>query len=308
VIRPIINMANRVYQETGFHIGGYIVHPDAQPSIWVSTQALQDVKARNGTQMLTQAKDIAAQIAVTNMVSRQVDAALAALYGHCIVTSTIRARDRHILPIIIAYDIKRIFGDEADRLKIQMTNFVEQAWRAKIRIINWPVGLPYFRCGISTTNGYERGYKNVNDIKNDDLKRIVDPRREQIERDMAKAQGKEVVAHGRTYFEVVQWSEDERKLPLKDLAKVGTILDEDGHIVAAVSHSQSYLRERKSPLSDTDDEEENDNQRKSKTPSDLFASPSPSPSAPPASLSPGPSAPRAKKHPPPPVNRKTRPT
>ncbi|KAJ3729337.1 hypothetical protein C8R42DRAFT_715640 [Lentinula raphanica] len=305
---PQLGKANRVYQETGFHIGGYIVHPNAQPSIWVSTQALQDVKARNGTQMLTQAKDIAAQIAVTNMVSRQVDAALAALYGHCIVTSTIRARDRHILPIIIAYDIKRIFGDEADRLKIQMTNFVEQAWRAKIRIINWPVGLPYFRCGISTRNGYERGYKNVNDIKNDDLKRIVDPRREQIGRDMVKAQGKEVVAHGRTYFEVVQWSEDERKLPLKDLAKVGTILDEDGHIVAAVSHSQSYLRERKSPLSDTDDEEENDNQRKSKTPSDLFASPSPSPSAPPASLSPGPSAPRAKKHPPPPVNRKTRPT
>ena len=235
--------------------------------------------------------------------------------------------------------LDRILGKEAaDRFKIQMTNFVEYAWKAKIRIINWPVGLPFFGCGISTRNGFMEGYENINQVKNKDLKRICDPRREHIEREMAKAQGQEVADHDEgTYFEVVQWSEgklllkimklisnaylDERKLSLKDQAKLGTVLDENGSIVAAVAHSKSYFHAMKGGLSDTDEKEEDNSHHKSTTPLDLWASSSPGPSAPWAkkrppvtkdvsrSPSPGPSASRVKvKKRPPPINRKTRPT
>ncbi|KAJ3780478.1 hypothetical protein GGU10DRAFT_337144 [Lentinula aff. detonsa] len=196
ILEPIIQMSNRVYQETGFHIGGYIYHSEIGASIWVGTKALQRVKATNGTQMLTQARHIGTKIT-------HVDAELAALHGHCCVKSNAQQRNRHILPMIFAYYVKRIFEKDSDVNKLQPTTFIDNAWRAKVRIVNWPPGVPFYKQGVTTKKGFVAGVQK-------------------IEREVKKEE------------------DNEKKLPLHQQGKLSLVSDTSGAIVAAVSHVEAY--------------------------------------------------------------------
>ncbi|KAJ3725524.1 hypothetical protein DFJ43DRAFT_1041500 [Lentinula guzmanii] len=231
ILEPIIRMSNRVYQETGFHIGGYIYHSEIGASIWVGTKALQRVKATNGTQMLTQARHIGTKIA-------HVDAELAALHGHCCVKSNARQRNRHILPMIFAYDAKRIFEKDSDVNKLQPTTFIDNAWRAKVRIVNWPPGVPFYKQGVTTKKGFVAGVQKVTDFRAPDLAKICDPRIAQIEREVKKEEDSENMPL--PYFEMVPWNDDEKKLPLHQQGKLSLVSDTSGAIVAAVSHVEAY--------------------------------------------------------------------
>ncbi|KAJ3780533.1 hypothetical protein GGU10DRAFT_380511 [Lentinula aff. detonsa] len=236
VLRPIIQMSNRVYRESGFHIGGYIYHPDIGASVWVGTQALQDVKATNGTQMLTQARDIGTQIAVAEMVRRQVDTNLANLHGHCHGKKDTRARNRHVLPLIIAYDAKRLQNNDLDAPKVTATNFRDTAWRAQVRIVNWPVDVPFFRCGVHVKGRFLPGPERVTSFRSPDLVKICHPRIEQIDRQVRNEEAPEESL----YFEMERWSEEEQNLPLKEQGKLPLVSDTNGKVILEVSHSESY--------------------------------------------------------------------
>ncbi|KAJ3792205.1 hypothetical protein GGU11DRAFT_760951 [Lentinula aff. detonsa] len=224
ILEPIIQMSNRVYQETGFHIGGYIYHSEIGASIWVGTKALQRVKATNGTQMLTQARHIGTKIA-------HVDAELAALHGHCCVKSNAQQRNRHILPMIFAYNAKRIFEKDSDVNKLQPTTFIDNAWRDKVHIVNWPPGVPFYKQGVTTKKGFVAGVQKVTDFRVPDLAKICDPRIAQIEREVKKEEDSENMPL--PYFEMVPWNDEARgnyravSIPASDLSSGVPLYEED---------------------------------------------------------------------------------
>jgi hypothetical protein len=58
----VTGQARKINRETGYEIGGYAVHPELDSVAWVGTDLLEDVKAKHGTQMHTQATQIAALV------------------------------------------------------------------------------------------------------------------------------------------------------------------------------------------------------------------------------------------------------
>ncbi|KAJ3736001.1 hypothetical protein DFJ43DRAFT_1150800 [Lentinula guzmanii] len=172
------------------------------------------------------------------MVTQQVDAELAALHGHCCVKSNARQRNRHILPMIFAYDAKRIFEKDSDVNKLQPTTFIDNAWRAKVRIVNWPPGVPFYKQGVTMKKGFVAGVQKVTDFRAPDLAKICDPRIAQIEREVKKEEDSENMPL--PYFEMVPWNDDEKKLPLHQQGKLSLVSDTSGAIVAAVLHVEAY--------------------------------------------------------------------
>ncbi|KAJ3851974.1 hypothetical protein EV368DRAFT_82997 [Lentinula lateritia] len=233
-LHPIVQMCNRLHQEKGFHVGGYACHPDLGSYIWVGTEALERIKAVRGTQFLVRAKDIGRRIVAQDMISQEIDTDLANLRSHCEVQTDTRTRNRHILPLIFTFDAKQILQDEKEAVKLQPTHFVENAFSAKVRIINWPVGVPFYKYGVQTKDGFVAGVNRITDFSARDLSKICVPRIAEIERD--------VKGQGEPYFEMKSWTEDEKNLSLSDQAALALVSDTEGTVIVKVADSQSYRR------------------------------------------------------------------
>lgn len=93
--------------------------------------------------------------------------------------------------------------DFRDPNKLQLTQFVKNAWRMHVRIINWPVNVPFFKCGVEGTDGFLPGFKLIHDIKAEDLALICDNR---IQALLAEAQGK-TIDDAKLCVEMVCWDE-----------------------------------------------------------------------------------------------------
>ncbi|KAJ3804740.1 hypothetical protein F5876DRAFT_70381 [Lentinula aff. lateritia] len=231
-LHPIVQMCNRLHQEKGFHVGGYACHPDLGSYIWVGTEALERIKAVRGTQFLVRAKDIGRRIVAQDMISQEIDTDLANLRSHCEVQTDTRTRNRHILPLIFTFDAKQILQDEKEAVKLQPTHFVENAFPAKVRIINWPVGVPFYKYGVQTKDGFVAGVNRITDFSARDLSKICVPCIAEIERD--------VKGQGEPYFEMKSWTEDEKNLSLSDQAALALVSDTEGTVIVKVADSQSY--------------------------------------------------------------------
>ncbi|KAJ3991193.1 hypothetical protein F5050DRAFT_1812827 [Lentinula boryana] len=178
ILRPVIDMSQKIYCETGYEIGGYAIHPQSESVIWVGTDTLESVKTTHGTQMITQANQIAALVHVQKMVENNIDSELAELSRHCQKEKGKAWRDVHrsLIPRVFLYDTKRLIDSGAFNFKpskLQPTLFVDNAWRAKCRIVNWPVGVSFLNCGVKTSNGFEKGVLAVRDYKTPAIGKIA---------------------------------------------------------------------------------------------------------------------------------------
>ncbi|KAJ3716255.1 hypothetical protein DFJ43DRAFT_1043402 [Lentinula guzmanii] len=242
ILRPVIDMSQKIYRETGYEIGGYAVHPQSESVVWVGTDTLESVKTTHGTQMITQANQIAALVHVQKMVENNIDSELAELSRHCQKEKGKAWRDVHrsLIPRVFLYDAKRLIDSGAfnfEPSKLQPTLFVDNAWRAKCRIVNWPVGVSFLNCGVKTSNGFEKGVLAVRDYKTPAIGKIARPRMAQILRAVNNEKDGE---DEEPYFEMVGWSDDERKLRLDQIGTLALVSDTEGNIVVAVSHSEAY--------------------------------------------------------------------
>ncbi|KAJ3709593.1 hypothetical protein DFJ43DRAFT_1044743 [Lentinula guzmanii] len=200
ILCPVIDMSQKIYRETGYEIGGYAIHPQSESVVWVGTDTLESVKTTHGTQMITQSNcrtcphrllkaDMV--VSVQKMVENNID--------------------KHLID-------SGAFNFEPS--KLQPTLFVDNAWRAKCRIVNWPVGVSFLNCGVKTSNGFEKGVLAVRDYKTPAIGKIAQPRMAQILRAVNNEKDEE---DEEPYFEMVGWSDDT-----------------EGNIVVAVSHSEAY--------------------------------------------------------------------
>lgn len=148
-------------------------------------------------------------------------------------------------------------GDNAVSIKVTPTNFVEKAWLAGVRVVDWPEGVPFFNVGIKSQDKFIPGVSNVNKFSAAELAKICDPRIKQIRSEVEQQEATE--SEGKPYFRVIRWSpgkpfvhgsitstftcvvhSEESNLPLVDQAKLALVSDTAGNIIAAVSHATSY--------------------------------------------------------------------
>lgn len=89
--------------------------------------------------------------------------------------------------------------DFTDPNKLQLTMFLKNAWRFHVRIINWPAGVPFVKCGVTTDNGYVAGYERIHDFTAGELAAIC---RSRIKALIAEVEGKTLREHEL----VLRWS------------------------------------------------------------------------------------------------------
>lgn len=146
--------------------------------------------------------------------------------------------------------------DLRDPSKLQLTLFVKNAWLFHVCIINWPVGVPFIKCGIKTANGFKPGYERLHDFTAVELAAICGNR---IKALIAEAEGK-VIKKPELCVEMVSWDEgkcsciciilllsnvwsvfiDEINLPFEEQGDLPVEQDTERTIIIAVSHSPDY--------------------------------------------------------------------
>lgn len=162
------------------------------------------------------------------MKSRELEADLAQLYSILPKPKGRSGQDHHhiILPRILAFDASKFFPsfhslllsylldhivgyrsnrewDFRDPNNLQLTVFVNNAWRFHVRIINWPVDVPFINCGVQTANGFLPGYKQIHGFSAGQLAAICSI---QVKALIAEAEGKTSEDTG-LGVEMVTWDE-----------------------------------------------------------------------------------------------------
>ncbi|KAJ3709419.1 hypothetical protein DFJ43DRAFT_1162639 [Lentinula guzmanii] len=248
ILRPIIAMSRKIQRETGYEIGGYAVHSELESVAWVGTDLLETVKATHGTQMITQAMQIASLVQVQKMVDNNIDKKLRELANHCMLPKGVstRDRDRKVVPKIFAYDAavyvaECILGKDGavniEPSKLQPTTFLTWAYQAKCRIVNWPVGVPFIHGGGKTQQRINDTVKSIHGYTAGDMGKIAHPRIAHI---MRASKNEEEPDDAEPYFEMVRWSEDEQRLPLDRINNLPLVSDTDGNSIVAVAQSEAY--------------------------------------------------------------------
>ncbi|KAF9070656.1 hypothetical protein BDP27DRAFT_1419680 [Rhodocollybia butyracea] len=239
ILRPIVQMANRAYRETGYHIGGYAWHPNTEPSIFVGT------KATNGMQMFSQAQDIA----LHNWLSVR-NPGIAYAIPHA-PSPMIRASHHiiYLLPRTLFDGPLDCIFDKGDVPKLNFANFVASAWKHQVRVKNWPVGVPFFQVGVKTKKGFVTGVAALNRYKASDLNKICGPRMEQIRQAVDGEEGNDNLQ----YFEVERWTDEERTRLRLQWSTIPVVSDTENKTIVSVAHSELYRMVH----GDTGKEEEN---------------------------------------------------
>lgn len=97
--------------------------------------------------------------------------------------------------------------DFRDPNKLQLATFVKNAWCFHVRIINWPVGVPFIKCGVQTDKGFVAGNERIHDYNAVDLAAICSSRIKSL---IAEAEGKEI-RNPELCVEMVSWDEGKYK-------------------------------------------------------------------------------------------------
>lgn len=93
--------------------------------------------------------------------------------------------------------------------KLQPTTFIEHAFRAKCRIVNWPIEVPFFGVGVTSRGGFMAGYKVICDILAKELGDIALPRIEHVKR---KVNATPEPQNAKSYFYMERWTNSECSL------------------------------------------------------------------------------------------------
>lgn len=93
--------------------------------------------------------------------------------------------------------------DFRDPTKLQLPVFIKNAWSFHVRIINWPVGVPFIKHGVQTAKGFLPRYDLIHSFSARELDSICSNRVKAL---MAEAEGK-VVKNAGPAVEMVYWDE-----------------------------------------------------------------------------------------------------
>ncbi|KAJ3964036.1 hypothetical protein EV361DRAFT_981422 [Lentinula raphanica] len=243
LLEPIYGMGKKIYKETGAHLLGHLIITDhgvrgkTQSVSWGCTSVVEQVIRDHSIDLRTQLTDIEAR--GKEMNNRGVDKKLAELAVTCsskVTDKTIRDRNRRAIPAIFSYDTDRVAGTKTP--KLAPAQFSEYAYEYHVRIINWPVGVPFFNAGVA----------NVHSMSCADLRKVAVPRIARIFEDanfeVAESDKNEIEwAATQKCFEIVSWEEDEIGMALEDQATIPVVQDTNGDILLTVSYSTEYQKE-----------------------------------------------------------------
>ncbi|KAJ3764624.1 hypothetical protein FB446DRAFT_795932, partial [Lentinula raphanica] len=249
VLKPLHALGKQIYRNTGAHLLGHLVITDHEADgrsrsvSWGCTDVVKQVIEDNAVDLRTQLTDIECLIRNKEMKLRGIDAELAKLAHACTKGyRSSRDRDRSVISACFIYDLERCIGIKT--VKLTPSQFVANAYKFHVRVINWPVDLPFFAVGL----------EDLHAMNARDLKKVAGPRIAHVLREIKG----EDVEDAEKCFEVVSWDDDEIELSLEDKATVPIVLDTDGNTVVTVSYSSLYCDEVKANSDSLDDFYEDD--------------------------------------------------
>ncbi|KAJ3968125.1 hypothetical protein EV361DRAFT_952616 [Lentinula raphanica] len=264
MLKPLHALGMQMYRNTGAHLLGHLVitDPDAESRSrsvsWGCTDVVKQVIEDNAIHLRTQLTDIETMLRSKEMELRGIDEELARLATACIKTKTesARDRDRRVISRCFAYDVERCTGSKM--VSLSPGQFVKNAYKHHVRVINWPVGVTFFGAGLVDLDAMSAAdIKKVEalhamsaaDIKKvealhamsaADIKKVTGPRIAQI---MHEVNGGDDDNEIDKCFEIVSWDEDETKLSLEDQARVPIVSDTQGNTIITVSYSKAFQKE-----------------------------------------------------------------
>ncbi|KAJ3755379.1 hypothetical protein EV360DRAFT_72904 [Lentinula raphanica] len=235
LLQPIYGMGKKIFKETGAHLLGHLIVTDHG-----ARGKTQSVIRDHSVDLRTQLTDIESLIRGKEMNNRGVDKKLAELAVTCstkVTDKTIRDRNRRAIPAIFTYDTDRVAGTKTP--KLAPAQFAEYAYQYHVRVINWPVGVPFFSAG---------GVANTHKMTCPDLRKVAVPRIAQIFQDadfeVRESDKLEIEqAVNQKCFEIVSWEDDEIEMALEDQARIPIVQDTNGDIILTVSYSTEYQKE-----------------------------------------------------------------
>lgn len=80
---------------------------------------------------------------------------------------------------------------------------MKNAWEFHVRIVNWPVGVPFIKCGVMSKKGFRQGFNKVHAISSAELSAICKTRVALL---IAQSEGKDIEDPG-DCVEMVSWDE-----------------------------------------------------------------------------------------------------
>ncbi|KAJ3755207.1 hypothetical protein EV360DRAFT_73043 [Lentinula raphanica] len=233
MLKPLYTIGKELYRNTGGHLLGHFIITDHEAD-GKSRSVIQE----HSVNLRTQLTDIETMIKMKEMKQRGVDAKLAELAVKCTKAPTQSGRDRNrkAISAIFTYDAERLVDDDPKLLA--PGKFAENAYRYHVRIVNWPVDLPFFTAGIDS----------VHSMRCKDLSKVALPRIAQIMQDadwvVPKSDRTQLEeAASEKCFEMVSWDEDEIEMPLEDQATLPIVQDTNGNAVLTVSYSENYQKD-----------------------------------------------------------------
>ncbi|KAJ3833286.1 hypothetical protein F5878DRAFT_665780 [Lentinula raphanica] len=244
LLEPIYGMGKKIFKETGAHLLGHLIITDhgargkTHSVSWGCTSVVEQVIRDHSIDLRTQLTDIEALIRRKEMKNRGVDQKLAELAVSCSTKATdkmIRDRNRRAIPAIFTYDTDRVAGTKTP--KLAPAQFSEHAYQYHVRIINWPVGVPFFNADGQT----------VHKMSCPNLRKVAVPRIAQVFQDanfdVREADKTELEqALNQKCFEIVSWEDDEIEMALEDQARIPIVQDTNGDILITVSFSNEYQK------------------------------------------------------------------
>ncbi|KAJ3748269.1 hypothetical protein EV360DRAFT_76242 [Lentinula raphanica] len=129
MLQPLYAIGKQLYRYTGAHLLGHVIITD------------HDVEGKRQS----------FSWGMKEMKQRGVDPKLAELVVTCSKKAGKSGRDRNCKAIraIFSYDVKRILNEDPKNDLTPM-QFVRNAYWYHVRIINWPVDIPFFKAGVES--------------------------------------------------------------------------------------------------------------------------------------------------------------
>ncbi|KAJ3757303.1 hypothetical protein EV360DRAFT_84132 [Lentinula raphanica] len=244
LLEPIYGMGKKIFKETGAHLLGHLIITDhgargkTHSVSWGCTSVVEQVIRDHSIDLRTQLTDIEALIRRKEMKNCGVDQKLGELAVSCSTKATdktIRDRNRRAIPAIFTYDTERVAGTKTP--KLAPAQFSEHAYQYHVRIINWPVGVPFFNADGQT----------VHKMSCPNLRKVAVPRIAQVFQDanfdVRESDKTELEqALNQKCFEIVSWEDDEIEMALEDQARIPIVQDTNGDTLITVSFSTEYQK------------------------------------------------------------------
>ncbi|KAJ3753684.1 hypothetical protein EV360DRAFT_74309 [Lentinula raphanica] len=246
MLQPLYAIGKQLYWYTGAHLLGHVIITDhdvegkRQSFSWGCSSIVQQVITDHAVDLRCQLTDIETLIRMKEMKQRGVDPKLAELAVTCSKKAGKSGRDRNRKAIraIFSYDVERVLNEDPKNDLTPM-QFVRNAYRYHVRIINWPVDVPFFKAGV----------ESIHKMTSPDLCKVALPRIAQIfeeaQTEVSEKMERRALEEAATQkgFEIISWDEDEMKMDLEEQATLPIVEDTDGNVIVTVSYSELYQEE-----------------------------------------------------------------